>query len=245
MLIVYIYTQYRTPKESKDIKKASNQGKMAILVVGVDHLADFMPMNDLIPEGVKESAPIGKGATKSWLRFKLPKAENVPDDFEVEAGKNREVSAKVLQTLLNLNNEKVFLRKAKIPILVGVKNSVAAVSLKYLGVQAFLKKLEAIQKDGTLYKQIEALKASPKFSELGMWLEELSTNVSVIDFQQVYARAASTVGQTDIDSIRERDQTIGRREGKEDKEKQTKTILVLIFGVIALIIAGAIVIKVL
>ncbi len=233
VLLIFVgYSRYRTPKESWDIKKASNRGLLSLLVVGLDHFADFMPMNDFIPEGVKESQPIGKGKKKTSLRYCLPRAEQVPDDLEVDesAGKSREATAKVLQTLFDLNTEKVFLRKAKIPLLVGVKNSVAAVSLKFLGVQTFLSKLERIQKTGDLYNQISALKESKNFKELGCWLEELATGVSVIDFQQVYARAASTVGQTKLDSISERDQTIGRREGKEDKDKPTKTVLYLIFG---------------
>lgn len=230
ILMIWVgYTRYRTPKESWEIKKASNQGLLGLLVVGLDHFADFMPMRDFIPEGIKESFPLGKGAKKTTLRYSLPRAEQVPDDLPVEEGKCKETTAKVLQTLYDLNTEKVFLRKAKIPILVGVKNSVAAVSLKFLGVQSFLAKLERIQKNGDLYKQIDALKNSKNFRELGLWLEDLSTGISVIDFQQVYAKAASTVGQTKLDSISERDQTIGRREGKEDKEKGTKNML-LYFG---------------
>ena len=229
LLVIYLgYSKYRTPKEASQIKRASNRGQMALLLVGLDHFADIMPMNDLISEGIKESDPIGKGSKKTWFRFKLPRAESV-GEVEVEAGKNKEVTSKVLQTLYDLNTEKVFLRKAKIPLLVGVKNSVAAVSLKFLGVQTFLGKLEALQKSGVLYKQIEILKTRPQFHELALWLEDMATKVSMIDFQQVYGRAASTVGQTDIDSLRERDQTIGRREGKEDKDKGTKNML-LYFG---------------
>ena len=47
------------------------------------------------------------------------------------------------------------------------------------------------------------------------------------------------------DSISERDKTDGRLERGEDKEKSTKTILVLVLGITGVIIAGAIVIKVL
>jgi hypothetical protein len=230
VLLIYVgWTRHRTPKESNDIKKCSNKGLLGLLIVGLDHFADIMAMKDFIPEGVKETEPIGKGAKKISLRYSLPKAERAPEDLTVEEGKSSEVTSKVLQTLFDLNTEKVFLRKAKIPILVGVKNSVAAVSLKFLGVQTFLSKLERIQKNGTLYPQIDALKKSKNFAELGAWLEDLATGVSVIDFQQVYAKAASVVGQTKLDSISERDQTIGRREGKEDKEKGTKNLL-LYFG---------------
>jgi hypothetical protein len=234
LLIYFLYNRFRTPKEALDIKKASNRGQMAMMVVGLDQFADIMPVKDFIPEGIKETEPIGKGAKKISLRFNVPRAERVPGDLEVADGKSREATAKVLESLYKLNTEKTFLRKAKIPFLAAVRNSVAAVSLKFLGVQVFLGKLERIQKGGTLYPQIQALKASKSFSELGLWLEDLATGISVVDFQQVYARAASTVGQTKLDSISERDQTIGRREGKEDKEKATKTVLYLIMGALGM-----------
>jgi hypothetical protein len=236
LLIYTLYTRYKTPKESYDIKKASNKGLLSLLVVGLDHFADFLPMKDFIPEGVKEAPPVGKGAKKSILRYVMPMSKRVPDDLDVDeaSGKDRETTAKVLQTLFDLNTEKVFLRKAKIPLLVGVKNSVAAVSLKFLGVQSFLGKLERIQKNGKLYPMIAGLKKSKNYAELGLWLEDLASGVSVVDFQQVYARAASTVGQTNLDNISERDQTIGRREGKEDKDKPTKTVLILVFAVLGM-----------
>lgn len=230
VLLIYVfYNRYRTPKEAADVKRASNRGQMLLLLAGVDKYADTLPMHDLIPEGVKESEPQGKGAKKVSLRYTLPKAATVPSDIEVAAGKDKAKTVKVLQAVLNANTDTVFLRKAKIPVLVGVKNSVAAVSFKFLGLQAFLSKLERIQKNGDLYKQIDTLKSTKQFRELALWLEDLSTNITVIDFQQVYARAASIVGQTEMDSISERDQTIGRREGKEDKDKGTKTLL-LYFG---------------
>lgn len=229
LLIYLFYNRYRTPKEALDIKTCSNKGKMAIVVAGLDAYTDIMPVDDFIPEGVKETRPIGKGAKKMSLRFAVPKAETAPEDLEVAEGKSKEITQKVIQALYDLNTEKVFLRKAKIPMLFATKNSVAAVSLKFLGVLTFLKKLERIQQNGVLYKQIEALKQSKNFTELGTWLSDLANTVTVVDFRQVYIHAASVVGQTKLDSISERDQTIGRREGKEDKEKQTKTLL-LYFG---------------
>lgn len=241
ILLIYVfYNRYRTPKESMDIKKASNRGQMALMVVGLDQFADIMPVKDFVPEGIKETEPIGRGAKKLSLRFSIPRAEKAPENMDVADGKSSEVTAQVLQVLYNLNTEKSFLRKAKIPILAAVKNSAAAVSLKFLGVQSFLAKLERIQKSGELYEQIKILKASKRCHELGLWLEDLSTGISVIDFQEVYSRAASTVGQTKLDSISERDQTIGRREGKEDKDKGTKNMLLYFgfaMGMVAVVIA--------
>lgn len=248
VLGLFLYMRYRTPREAWAIKECSNRGEMGILVAGLDKYADIYPVKDLTPEGVKETKPIGKGAKKMCLRFSVPKARLVnEDEVHVEDGKDKVATMKVIQALYDLNTQPVFLRKAKVPFMIAVRNSVAAVSLKFLGVQAFLEKLEKLQKDGVLYKQIAALKASEKFRELGLWLEDLASGVTVLDFQEIYSRATTVVGQTKLDNISERDQTIGRREGKEANANKDdiKLILALAMGIIGVLIAGAVVISVL
>lgn len=189
-----------------------------------------------------QSGPFGKGVKKRWYRFALPQQVNV-GDVQVQDGKDEVLTVKVIKALNDLNTEKVFLRGVNAPILVGVKNRAIAASLPFLGALNWIKDLEQIASSTETIEAMQKSK-SAKVRDLGDLLGRMSTGVSPIDFHAVYKYVDVNWDHTIQDSISERDKTDGRLEGREDKDKQTKTVLLLILGIVAFFVIAIIAIKV-
>jgi hypothetical protein len=216
-----------------------------ILLAGLDHFADLMPLKEFIPE-VLETIPqnkmLGK-KPKRTNRFALAQKIDV-DDIDVAPDKDAEFTRKTIQALNDLATQKTFIRGVHVPILAGVKNRAIAASFPFLGALNLIRDLESILKNR---KMVEAMAKSkdPSIRDLGEVLNRLATGVSMIDFHAVYTHIDANWDLTIQEGISERDKTDGRLERAEDKEKGTKTVLLLIFGVVGLIIAGGIVLWVL
>jgi hypothetical protein len=233
-LVIHLYLKYfRTTKEAKTTNDASHKGLPLMIIAGLDHFADFMKLREYIPEGVLEiTPPIGKGPNSSRYRYILPQKRPVAN-LDVNEAKNEAKTRQVLDTLNSFNNEKVFLRGAKVPLICAVKNRALAVGFKFLGAMSFIEKMEHLDSDA-LRAQVKALKATNTFKELGQIIDDFQTGISGIDFSAVYRHIDSSWDQTVSDSISERDQTVGRREGNQDKSKDQKTILLFIMGALGM-----------
>ena len=242
LMIYVVQDKLRTPKPSKNITKAHRKHIPLILLSGLDYIADLYPLRDFIPE-VLESFPFGKGAKKRTYRYVLPQEASL-DDIRVAEGKSAEFTAKVIKSLNDLNTSQVHLRGTNSPVFVGVKNRAIAASMPFLGALNWVKDLEMI---AAQTDTIEAMKKSKlsQVRDLGGLLSRMATGVSSCDFSAVYKYVDVNWDHTIQDSISERDKTDGRLEGKEDKDKQTKTVLLLILGIAAFLAIGIIAAKVL
>ena len=243
MGIAWAITKFRTPKEASSATRAAHKRLPLILLAGLDHFADLFPLREYIPEGVLETFPFGKKPNKRVYRYALPQQAPV-NNIQVDQSKDEETTIRVIKALNDMNTDKVFLRGAKVPLLVGVKNRAIAASLPFLGALNWIKDLEQIAASSKVI-QLMSKSKDPKIRDLGQLLDRMSTGVSTVDFHAIYRYVDVNWDQTIQDAISERDKTDGRREGKEEKDKQTKTVMLLIMGAIAFAIILVVVAKVL
>lgn len=244
LLIYFLQDKYRTPKQANNLTNAHRKHIPMILLEGLDGFCDLIPLHEFIAQ-VLESKPFGKGKKKRTFRFALPQKVNVDElPIDVNAEKNERLTKQVMKGLNDQNNMKINLRGVDAPFFVGSKNRAIAARFPFLTSLSLLNTLERLCKEPAA---ITALKISPnaKLREIGAVLETLSLGVSGVDFHALYKDIDINYDPTIQESISERDKTDGRLERSEDKDKPTKTILVLVLGIIGIIIAGAVVIKVL
>ena len=244
LLIYFLQDKYRTPKPSNNLTKAHRKHIPLILLEGLDHIADLYPLRDFIPEVLQTDA-FGKAPKKRSYRFILPVKTNLEDvNISVAHGKDPVLTLKVIKALNDLNTQKVTLRGTSIPVLVGVKNRSIAASMPFLGALSWLKDLENIS---TQMATIQAMQHSTnqQIKAIGDMLARMATGVSLVDFQAVYEHVDVNYDHTINESISERDKTDGRLEGKDDKDKQTKTVLLLGVFMCLLLVIGIVAAKVL
>ena len=245
VLLYVIVEKYRTPKQSKSLTAAHRRHVPLILLAGLDHFADLFPLKEFIPQ-VLETNPFGKGAKKRTYRFALPQKLNVDEvnNMQIASDKNERLTKQYMQALNDLNNLKITLRGINSPIFVGTKNRTIAASFPFLSALTWTKDIEGLSKDPAL---ITALRnhSNNRIRNVGDILYRMSIGISGVDFHAVYKNIDINYDPTVSESISERDKTDGRLERAEDKEKGNKTMLIIILGIIGIIIAGAVVIKVL
>jgi hypothetical protein len=165
-------------------------------------------------------------------------------NIDVAEGKDERLTKKYIQAMNDLNTMQITLRGVNAPIFAGTKNRTIAASFPFLSALNWTKDIEMLTKDPELLSALCASKDS-RIRNIGEVLTRMSIGVSAVDFHAVYKNIDANYDPTTDDSLRERDRTDGRLERNEDKEKPTKTILLLILGIIGVIVAGGIVIAVL
>lgn len=243
-VVYFLWDRHRTPKPSKDLKSAHIQKKPMILLAGLDHIADLLLLNRFIPEVLEHIVPSSllNKKPKRVMRFALPQKTKI-GEVEVAEGKDSILTQKVIQWLNEMATQKTYLRGVNMPIFVGVQNRAIAASFPLGGALNFLKDQEIILRN---YKVVDAMEQSKDSSirELAAVMKRQGTGVSMVDFHAVATHIDENWDLTVQEGISERDRTDGRLERSEDKDKPTKTILLLILGIIGVIIAGGIVLKV-
>jgi hypothetical protein len=245
VLLYLIVDKYRTPKQSKVLTTAHHRHEPLILLAGLDHFADLFNLKEFIAQ-VLETKLFGKGAKKRSYRFGLPQKVNVDEvnGILVASDKSERLTKQYMQALNDLNNMKITLRGINSPVFVGTKNRTIAASFPFLSALTWTKDIEALTKEPALIEAFRGHKDS-RVRNVGDILYRMSIGISGVDFHAVYKNIDINYDPTVSESISERDKTDGRLERSEDKEKGNKTMLIIILGIIGIIIAGAIVIKVL
>jgi len=247
VIFLVVWDRHRTPKPCGEMKKAHLLKVPLILLAGLDHFADLLPLRDFIPE-VLETFPKGAGGLfdkkpKRTMRFALSQKVEI-GDIEVEAGKDPVLTRKYIQALNDLATQKTFLRGVHTPILAGVKNRAIAASFPFLGAVNWTKDLEAICRNNNVLEALKLHKDS-RVRELADVVSKMAIGVSMIDFHAVYTHIDENWDLTIQDAISERDKYDGRSERSEDKNKGDKTMLIIILGIIGVLAALIIGIKVL
>jgi|WetSurMetagenome_2_1015567.scaffolds.fasta_scaffold80122_2 hypothetical protein len=233
LLIVFIVQKVRTPKQANNITSAHHKHVPSILLLGLDHFIDFIPIKEFISQ-VLESKPFGKGAKKRTYRFGLPQKVNIDEaNISVTPDKDEHLTKYWIQALNDLNTTRVTLRGVDSPIFIGTKNRTIAASFPFASALTWTKNIEQLIKDPSLFVAFKGARDS-RIRNVGNILEQMALGVSGVDFHAVYKNVDVNYDPTMSESISERDKTDGRLERSEDKEKPTKTILLLILAIMAL-----------
>lgn len=244
LLIIFIIQKVRTPKQANNITNAHHKHTPMILLLGLDHFTDFLPIREFISQ-VLESKPFGKGAKKRTYRFGLPQKMNVDEaEISVAPDKDERLTKYWIQSLNDLNTMRVTLRGVDAPVFIGTKNRTIAASFPFASALTWTKNIEMLVKDPGLFISFKNA-ADVRIRNVGMILEQMSLGVSGVDFHAVYKNIDINYDPTVSESISERDKTDGRLERAEDKDKPTKTVLYLILGIAALFVVGVVAAKLL
>jgi uncharacterized membrane protein YuzA (DUF378 family) len=244
LLVYFLQDKYRTPKQSGNLTKSHRKRIPLILLAGLDHFADLVPLKEFIPQ-VLESDAFGKKKMKRTRRFTLPQKVNVDEvDIQVAEDKSERLTKQYIQGLNDLNNLQITLRGVNTPIFVGTKNRTIAASLPFLSALNWTKDIEQLSKDAGLIEAFKTAKDA-RVRNVGEILSRMAIGVSGVDFHAVYKNIDINYDPTISDSISERDKADGRMERSEDKDKQTKTVLYLILGIAALFVIGVVAAKLL
>ena len=245
LLVYFIQDKVRTPKQASNLIAAHRKHIPLILLAGLDHFADMYPIKEFIPE-VLQSNPFGKGVKKRSYRFILPQKVNVNEmnDLAIAPDHDERKTIQYIQAMNDLNNSRINLRGVNSPIFVGTKNRSIAASFPFLSALSWTRDIEQLSKSPEV---VAALKnhRDVRVQNIGNILSRLATGVSGVDFHAVYKNIDINYDHTIGDSIRERDNADGRMERAEDKDKPTKTILLLILGIAALFVIAVVAAKML
>lgn len=244
LLVYFLQDKLRTPKQASNLTSAHRRHLPLMLIAGLEGFADLFPLNEFIPQ-VLESNSFGKGARKRTRRFILPQKVNVDEmNLQVAEGANELKTKQYIQSLNDLNNARITLRGVNSPMFVGTKNRTIAASFPFLSALSWTKDIEQLSRTPEVVTALRQHK-DVRVRNIGDILSRLTLGVSGVDFHAVYKNIDINYDPTISDSISERDKTDGRLERAEDPNKKNNTTLILILGIVGIIIAGGIVMKVL
>ena len=159
VVALYLWSEHRYPLESKKTKRASTKNKPVIILGGDDGFADVVVGEDFVHEGILESKPITKSG-EPWVGF-LPREGEI-DELEVEKGKDKEATKKVIEWVGKMASRKLTLRGAKVPIWFAYRGKTVVMSL--LGLVA-IELVEEFEKSmPTVFASVDLLQVKNYFN---------------------------------------------------------------------------------
>jgi hypothetical protein len=234
---LWFWKNHSRTKISKTIDSSKNKNVHLLLAASLGSFAKLMKSWDFNPEGVLETmkfknrAKSAKGTRRKT--YFPPRKVNVGSAAEIEAvldfpetvddAKKREVAElqrEMMQNMINLTSEKVFLEGVGVPISVVVEDKVVTANIKGLGAMEFYKKLEKVK---SLSTKIKAMAQSANYKEIGEILEYLLSKISFVNFDLIREYFDESYDQSNEDSQGEWLYTQGYRDGvssvKRDKDQ--------------------------
>lgn len=134
VFVYHLICEYRTPKESKDIRSASQKRKPGMLLVNDWGTAVFKFADRVGSEGYSTTKP--EGRHKFHYTALHPRPGKVPENIEVSVNKDVDKTRALAEYINKLNTQKIHLEGARIPIWVGVPSkSILTSVLAIAGVQ--------------------------------------------------------------------------------------------------------------
>jgi hypothetical protein len=231
--VLWAVRNYLRTKSGKTIDAAKAQHKPLVLAASLDHHAKLLKVGSFIP-GILETVKFKKRSGKNRRVFFAPKRTEVELTKEdIEDEKSRELTQECLTSILKLNTEKVFLEDG-VPVTLALEDKVITTGVRGIGALAFYEKLTKI---AGLKEKIIELKNNPALQEVGLYLENLASKVSLINIEVLRNYFDSDWDQSDEESQKEYHYMQGYRDGQK-KEKGTEKIFII--GGIAMGIAGII-----
>ena len=252
--LFWLWRNRSRTKISKLIDSVKNKNVQLVLAASLGSFAKLLRAKDFNPEGVIETLPFKKRAKGKERRrtFFPPRKINVGSATEIQEVitypesvedakrlETAELTRELLQNMINLTSEKVFLEGVGVPISVVVEDKVITANVKGLGAMEFYKKLEKVSQLGP---KIKLLLASQNYKDVGEALQYLYSKISIVPFDLIRDYFDESYDQSNEDSQKEWHYTQGYRDGvasvKKDKD-QGKLFLYMGLGIgIAGIVGG-------
>jgi len=220
-------------KTGKIIDRAKAQRKPLVLAASLGHHAKLMHVTEVFP-GMLETVKFGKRSGKNRKVFATPKyTEAELTKEEIQEEKSRELTQECLDSMLQLNTEKVFLEDG-VPVTLALDDKVVTTGVKGIGALAFFEKLCKIDK---IKDKIDGLKKSDTYKDVAEYLESLAAKVSIIKLDVLRNYFDSDWDQADAESQSEYYYVQGYRDGQK-KEKGVEKMFII--GGIAIGIVGCV-----
>jgi len=237
--IVWGIKNYLRTKSGKTIDSAKSRHRQLVLAATPDHHGKLLDITQFIP-GVSESSRFSQRDKKKRRVFFSPKktdvtlsADEINKDLKNEEDRKKalQLTQECLTHMLKVNTEKVFLEEG-VPVTLAIEDKVVTAGVKGIGALAFYEKLTRIDK---IKEKIQDLKKSETLKEVGVYLEELASKVSLIDINVLRNYWDSDYDQTDEESKNEWHYMQGYRDGQKKEKGFEKWIII---GGIGMGIAG-------
>lgn len=227
-------------KSGKKIDSAKAGHKQLIIAATPGHRANIFKVNQFLP-GILETAKHKERISKKRKVFFEPEKthillaesdlvgiENLSDE---EKKQSLSLTQQCLDYQLQSNTEKLFLEEG-IPLTLAIEDKTITTGVKGLGAFNYYEKLHKIV---ILKDKVEALKNSATFHDVGVFLNDLISQVTLINIDVLRNYFDSDWDQSDDESQKEYYYTMGLRDGKKGEKGFEKWF---IFGGIGIGIAG-------
>lgn len=231
--VAWAVRNYLRSRTGKTIDRAKAQKKPLVLAASASHLAKFLRVSEVMP-GVLETAAFKKRLKKDRKVFKSAKNQPVElTEEEIADAKARELTEDCINKVLKLNTEKVFLEDG-VPLTLAVGDRVISTGVKGIGAMAYFEKLCKIEGIKDL---IGKLKASDEYRAVGTYLENLASQISLIDLDTIRLYFDADYSQEDEQHQNEFYYIQGHRDAQNAEHKTEK---IFIYGGIAIGIVGCV-----
>ena len=239
--ILWLVTGLLRSKSGKIIDTVKRAKKQLVIAVTPGHRANLFRVSQFVP-GILETAKFSQRVSKKRKAFYEPEKTEVflsLDDLsgssltDEEKKKSLELTQECLNYMLRANTEKIFLEDG-VPVTLALEDKVITAGVKGIGALAFYEKLCKI----TLVKEkIVALKSSQVFHEVGLYLEGLASQVTLLNIDVLRSYFDSDWDQSDDETQKELHYMMGYRDGQK-KEKGVEKFFII--GGIAMGILGVV-----
>lgn len=223
--------------------KAAKGKKQLIVTATPGHTAHLFKAAQFTP-GTLETAKFSERERKNRKVFYEPekteiklRLEDINTDGLDEGEKEQALALtqECLNNMLKASTEKVFLEEG-LPLTIAIEDKVITTGVKGIGALAFYEKLHKIK---DLKEKISKLKEDTVFKEVGEYLQNLASQISLINIDVLRNYFDSDWDQTDDESQKEYYYTMGFRDGKSSNPKGGMD-KVMVYGAIAIGVAGII-----
>jgi hypothetical protein len=229
--ILWLVTGLLHSKSGKVIDAVKRAKKQLILAVTPGHLAHLFKVSQFVP-GVLETVKFDQRVGKRRKTFYEPEKTEVflsLDDLSNDSGLTDEqkkeslaLTQECLTYMLRANTEKVYLEDG-VPLTIALEDKTIAAGVKGIGALMFYEKLCKIT---NLKENISLLEKSKSFKEVGLYLKELYSKVSLIDVDVLRNYFDSDWDQTDDEAQKDMHYMLGFRDGQK-KEKGIEKLIVI------------------
>lgn len=213
IVMVLVRDVWRTPKESKKLRSATNQKKAVNLLVGDDGIGDIVVWDKIGHEGAALTNLGGK--PKSHWTGIFSRASKIP---EIECAKDKDVQVTqgIAQYVSNLSSQKTILRGARIPITVAYKGKAVVATILGLASLGILEKLDK-------YATLKAEDAKAKAEEIVKDFQESFVKVDVAGIKNLFSESWN---ESQVNANEEDWHQAGIKEGR--KNQPNPIIMVLL-----------------